>query len=137
MTFFLQAKKLLLQDTSLNHEYLMIDGIRSFTDASARLILGENSTIIKEKRYCAIQTISGTGAVRLGADILHEFRKEGTHVYISNPTWGNHEAIFKKAGFASVLKYEYWDPETRGLNWDSMMKTFRVCFYFLKIFLDL
>ena len=49
-----------------------------------------------------MQTISGTGAVRLGADFLARFRK--APVYISDPTWGNHISIFQDAGF-DVRKY--------------------------------
>lgn len=73
---------------SLNHEYLSIEGLQSFTDSSARFILGNDSAVIAQKRYAAVQTISGTGAVRLGAEFLARFFK-GAKVLVSRPTWGN------------------------------------------------
>ncbi|KAJ1552142.1 Aspartate aminotransferase, cytoplasmic [Cladochytrium tenue] len=115
-----KAKAILNSDASLNHEYLSIDGLASFTDAAARLILGDDSPIIKEKRYVAVQAISGTGALRLGADFLVRFRK--APVYISTPTWVNHSQIFGDAGF-DVRTYPYWDPKTKGLAFDGLIKT--------------
>ena len=69
------------QNTGLDHEYLPIEGLKSFTDASVRLILGNDVG-----NYAAVQTLSGTGACRLGADFLKQISPNAT-VYISNPTW--------------------------------------------------
>jgi aspartate aminotransferase len=71
----------------------------------------------------SFQTLSGTGAVRLGAEFLARFRK--SIAYISNPTWGNHTAIFKDCGF-EVREYNYWNPATKGLNWESFSNTLEV-----------
>ena len=71
----------------LDHEYLSIEGLQSFTDSSARFILGRENAVITEKRYAAVQTISGTGAVRLGAEFLARFFR-GAKVLVSRPTWG-------------------------------------------------
>ncbi|KAJ3030226.1 UNVERIFIED_CONTAM: Aspartate aminotransferase, cytoplasmic [Siphonaria sp. JEL0065] len=115
-----KVKQNLLTDPTLNHEYLSIDGLRTFTDASAKMILGAESRAVKEKRFGGIQQISGTGAVRLGADLLFKVKKEST-VYISDPTWGNHFQIFGDAGF-TVKTYKYWDAATRGLAFDEFIK---------------
>ncbi|ORY53027.1 PLP-dependent transferase [Rhizoclosmatium globosum] len=96
-----KVKQNLLTDPTLNHEYLAIDGLRTFTDASAKMILGADSRAIKEKRFLGVQQISGTGAVL----------KKGATVYISDPTWGNHFQIFGDAGF-TVKTYKYWNPAT-------------------------
>ncbi|KAJ3095709.1 Aspartate aminotransferase [Phlyctochytrium planicorne] len=119
-----KAEIAIVNDKSLDHEYLPIDGLRSFTDASARLILGADSPAIHQKRYVAIQTISGTGAVRLGADFLAKFQPKGTTALISDPTWGNHFAIFGDAGF-KVEKYRYWDAVRRNLAFDDFLGTLR------------
>ncbi|KAJ3390112.1 Aspartate aminotransferase, cytoplasmic [Entophlyctis sp. JEL0112] len=108
-----KVKERLLSDPALNHEYLAIDGLRSFTDASAKMILGSDSAAIKENRFAGVQAISGTGAVRLGADLLHKI-KPNASVYVSSPTWGNHISIFEDAGFG-VKTYKYWDATARGL----------------------
>ncbi|KAJ3071129.1 Aspartate aminotransferase, cytoplasmic [Podochytrium sp. JEL0797] len=116
-----KVEQKIVADPTLNHEYLAIDGLRSFTDASAKMILGAESSAIKEKRFLGVQQISGTGAVRLGADLLHKIKKDST-VYISDPTWGNHFQIFGDAGFA-VKTYKYWDAATRGLAFPEFLNS--------------
>ncbi|ORY53787.1 PLP-dependent transferase [Rhizoclosmatium globosum] len=110
-----KAKAQLLADPNANHEYFGLDG-------SARLILGPNSSAITSKRYTAIQTVSGTGANRLAADFLSRFRP--ATVYITNPTWGNHPKIFG-AAHLPVVEYQYWNPQTRTLNYDILLDNLR------------
>ncbi|RKO84057.1 pyridoxal phosphate-dependent transferase, partial [Blyttiomyces helicus] len=119
-----KAERLLLDDPALDHEYLPIDGLGTFTDAAAKLILGAESGAIRDGRVTACQSISGTGALRLGAEFLARFHR--APVYISNPTWANHRAIFNDAGF-EVRDYPYWDASTRGLAFDAMISTLQVC----------
>jgi aspartate aminotransferase, cytoplasmic len=119
-----KAEHLIVNDMTLDHEYLPIDGLKSFTEASVRLMLGPDSVAITEKRYASAQTISGTGACSLGADFLYRFANYGP-VYISNPTWANHRAIFQLAGFEDIREYPYWDAKTKGLDLDGMLSTFK------------
>jgi aspartate aminotransferase, cytoplasmic len=118
-----KAELMIVQDATLDHEYSNIDGIASFTAASIKLMLGDNSSAILSKRVASAQTISGTGACRLGADFLARFAK--APVYIPNPTWGNHTSIFADAGFTDIRQYTYWDPNTRGLNFAGVMESFK------------
>lgn len=75
------------ESENINHEYLPVCGPDSFTKASVALLLGEDSPAIKENRAHGVQSLSGTGALRLGAEFLS--RKLGrTTVYYSDPTWG-------------------------------------------------
>jgi aspartate aminotransferase len=104
----------------LDHEYLPIDGLPGFVKASPKLMLGASNPALAN--IAAAQTISGTGACRLGADFLARFAK--APVYISNPTWGNHRSIFSDAGFDDIREYPYWDPTRRQLNFDGIMKSF-------------
>jgi aspartate aminotransferase len=110
----------------MDHEYLPIEGLASFTEASARFMLGKDSPVIAEKRYTAVQAVSGTGAVRFGAELLAEFKK-GAKGYISNPTWGNHRSIFQMCGI-SVGEYRYWNPKTNSLDIDGMLEDLKVRF---------
>jgi aspartate aminotransferase len=64
-----QAESLLAAQ-NLDKEYAPITGVAEFTEASARLLLGENSDVIKNKQYGTTQTISGTGALKVGAEFL-------------------------------------------------------------------
>lgn len=91
LSVHLQATKILLDDETLDHEYLPITGLPEFTAAAAKLILGASSPVIKEGRTVSVQTISGTGANHLGALFLSRFYNwEGgaKRVWLSNPTWG-------------------------------------------------
>lgn len=88
-----QATEVLLNDPSIDHEYLPITGLPEFTSAAARLILGADSPAIAEKRVVSVQTISGTGANHLGALFLSRFYEFNgpKRVYVSDPTWSTSE----------------------------------------------
>lgn len=75
------------ESETINHEYLPVCGPDSFTKAAVSLLLGEDSPAIKEHRAHGVQSLSGTGALRLGAEFL--VSKLGRKVvYYSDPTWG-------------------------------------------------
>ncbi|XP_067008255.2 aspartate aminotransferase, cytoplasmic [Anabrus simplex] len=102
-------------DKSLNHEYLMYLGDDSFRQAATRLLLGDKNPAILEGRAIGIQSISGTGAIRVGAEFLRRVLKFKT-VYICNPTWDNHHRIFNLTGYSSIREYRYWDAAKKGLD---------------------
>ncbi|KAI1373264.1 pyridoxal phosphate-dependent transferase [Hypoxylon crocopeplum] len=115
-----KADEILRNDPELNHEYAPIAGIASFTSKAAELILGGvDSPAIKEKRVTSVQTISGTGAVHLGALFLAKFYTGNKKVYLSDPTWANHNQIFTNVG-VPIAKYPYFSKETRGLDFEGM-----------------
>ena len=70
-----------------------------------QVILGKDSPIIKDKKVAICQSLSGTGALRISAEFLAQYNP-GVDVYCSDPTWGNHHAIFAKAGL-KTHKYRY------------------------------
>lgn len=109
------------ESLSINHEYLPVCGIESFTKASVKLLLGDNSSAITENRAFGVQTLSGTGALRLGAEFLTT-RLGRRVVYYSDPTWENHHKVFAAAGFTDLRKYRYWDPQTRGVDITGMLE---------------
>ncbi|CZT45490.1 probable aspartate aminotransferase, cytoplasmic [Rhynchosporium secalis] len=116
-----KADELLRNDPALNHEYLPIAGLATFTSAAAKLILGADSAALSEKRTCSVQTISGTGAVHLGALFLSRFYPGKPTVYFSNPTWANHNQIFSNVGIP-IKTYPYFSKETKGLDFAGMKK---------------
>lgn len=63
-------------DAKLDKEYAGIVGLTDFTDAAAKLAFGENSEVVKSKRNATVQAISGTGALRVGAEFLVKLRKK-------------------------------------------------------------
>jgi len=99
-----QAEKALydgLQAAELNKEYLPIRGDDNFAQCAKELLYGSDSIAIKENRIGSVQSISGTGALRLAGEFLSKWGGKPT-VYLSNPTWGNHATIFKGAGLIKI-----------------------------------
>ncbi|KAI4616339.1 uncharacterized protein J4E87_008852 [Alternaria ethzedia] len=117
-----KADDRLRDDPNLNHEYLPIAGLAEFTTASQKLVLGGDSPAIKEKRVTSLQTISGTGAVHLGALFLAKFYKTQSQrtAYFSDPTWANHFQIFSNVGL-EYKTYPYFSKKTKGLDFDGMI----------------
>jgi len=100
------------------HDYLPFKGWDVFTKSSAAFAFGPDSPLIKEKKVATVQAISGTGALRVGAEFLARFLPpslKGTSVYLPDPTYVNHNPIFKNNGF-SLKKYRYYDSKTNGLD---------------------
>lgn len=110
----------LLLDDNLNHEYLPILGLPEFRSASSKVALGDDSCAIKEGRVGAVQCLGGTGALRIGADFLRRWHNgknnTSTPIYVSAPTWENHNGVFSDAGFTDIRPYHYWDGAKRGLD---------------------
>lgn len=86
--------------------------------------MGGDSPAIREKRICTLQTISGTGAVHLGALFLSKFHPSRPKIYLSSPTWANHNQIFTNAGL-SIANYPYFSAQTKGLDIDGMLDGLR------------
>jgi len=59
-----------ITDANVDHEYLPIGGLAAFNKAAITLALGEDNAYLKEKKYVTLQTLSGTGALRVGAAFL-------------------------------------------------------------------
>ncbi|CAL1704934.1 unnamed protein product [Somion occarium] len=122
-----KVTEILLNDPGLDHEYLPITGLPSFTSAAAKLILGADSPAITGDRVASVQTISGTGANHLGALFLsrfYGFGEGGRKVWLSNPTWVNHFAIFNNVSIEPIT-YPYYDPDTIGLAFQPFLNTLR------------
>ena len=100
--------------------YLPIDGIAAYNQAVQKLLFGEGSAVITEKRAITAEALGGTGALKIGADLIRRFSPAGTVVYISDPSWENHRAIFEGAGF-EVRTYPYYDAASHGLNFQGML----------------
>ncbi|XVF49174.1 hypothetical protein PTKIN_Ptkin03bG0247200 [Pterospermum kingtungense] len=115
-----KAEQLLVNDQSRVKEYLPILGLAEFNKLSAKLILGDDSPAIQENRVATAQCLSGTGSLRVGAEFLAKHYHQLT-IYIPLPSWGNHVKVFTMAGL-SVKTYRYYDPTTRGLNFQGLLE---------------
>ncbi|VVT56700.1 uncharacterized protein SAPINGB_P005221 [Magnusiomyces paraingens] len=119
----LEAEKRVL-DQNLNKEYAPITGIPSFTSGAAELAYGEFSPVITQNRLAITQSISGTGALRIGADFVSRFFGK-KKIYIPNPTWANHKNIFRDAGMEAV-SYRYYNKDTIGLDFEGLLEDLRL-----------
>jgi len=99
--------------------YLPIDGIAAYDKATQALVFGADSDVVKNSRAVTVQAVGGTGALKVGADFLKRVSPDAA-VYISNPSWENHRALFESAGF-DVRDYDYYDASTRSLNFEGFL----------------
>jgi aromatic-amino-acid transaminase len=101
-----------------NRGYLPIDGLAAYDQAVRALVFGAGSAAVREKRVVTVQALGGTGGLKVGADFLRQLSPQAK-VWISNPSWENHRALFEAAGFA-VEAYPYYDAKTHGLDFAGM-----------------
>jgi aromatic-amino-acid transaminase len=109
----------LLTDKGGPHVYLPIDGIAAYDRAVRNLIFGAESEVVQAGRVITVQALGGTGSLKIGADFLQRFAP-GAQVWISDPSWENHRALFEGAGF-TVNVYPYYQASTHGLDIDGMI----------------
>ncbi len=105
-------------ETVMPKGYLPIDGIPAYDRAVQQLAFGADSDVIREGRAVTVQAIGGTGALKVAADFLRRVNP-GAQVWISDPSWENHRALFEGAGF-TVGVYPYYDAATHGLDFAGM-----------------
>ncbi|OGA32365.1 MAG: aromatic amino acid aminotransferase [Betaproteobacteria bacterium RIFCSPLOWO2_12_FULL_62_13b] len=99
--------------------YLPIDGLAAYDKVVQSLVFGADSAALKEGRIVTVQSLGGTGGLRVGADFLRRTAPDAT-LWISDPSWENHRAVFESAGF-KVNTYPYYDANTRGVDFDAML----------------
>lgn len=111
----------MLDEKYKDKEYAGIAGLPEFTKVSAELAYGLDSSVLKDKRLAISQSISGTGALRIGGEFLSRFHPGPRKILFPTPTWGNHTPIFKDSRL-EVGGYRYFDPKTNGLDFDGMIQ---------------
>ncbi len=109
-----------LTDRLAPRGYLPIDGLQAYDKAAQALVFGAGSELLGSGRIITVQALGGTGALKLAADFLRK-ALPGAGVWISDPSWENHRALFEGAGF-TVNNYRYYDPSTHGLDFAGMTR---------------
>ncbi|MEB4676559.1 aromatic amino acid transaminase [Enterobacteriaceae bacterium G50] len=115
------AEKRLAAEPHSASLYLPMEGLNSYRQAIAPLLFGADHPVLAEKRVATIQTLGGSGALKVGADFLKRYFPD-SGVWVSDPTWENHVAIFEGAGF-TVNTYPWFDAETNGVRVDALLET--------------
>jgi aromatic-amino-acid transaminase len=111
-----------LAESPLPRSYLPIDGIQAYDKAAQALVFGADHAVLRDGRTVTVQALGGTGGLKLGADLLRRLDPKA-EVWISDPSWENHRALFEYAGF-KVNAYPYYDAESHGLKFEAMMAAF-------------
>lgn len=103
--------------------YLPMEGLNSYRHAIAPLLFGADHPVLQQQRVATIQTLGGSGALKVGADFLKRYFLE-SGVWVSDPTWENHVAIFAGAGF-EVSTYPWYDEATNGVRFNDLLATLK------------
>lgn len=103
--------------------YLPMEGLNCYRHAIAPLLFGADHPVLKQQRVATIQTLGGSGALKVGADFLKRYFPE-SGVWVSDPTWENHVAIFAGAGF-EVSTYPWYDEATNGVRFNDLLATLK------------
>ncbi|ASK27865.1 amino acid aminotransferase [Neisseria chenwenguii] len=102
--------------------YLPMEGLAAYRSAVQKLLFGADSAALAEGRIATVQTLGGSGALKVGADFIHRWFPDAK-VYVSDPTWDNHRSIFEGAGF-EVGVYPYYDAASVGVKFAEMKAFF-------------
>ncbi|ADZ92547.1 amino acid aminotransferase [Marinomonas mediterranea] len=108
-------------ENEITKSYLGVYGAPEFSPIIQDLLLGKDSNVIKQGRIQSTQTPGGTGALKVAADFISA-NLDGARLWVSDPTWGNHQSIFNSAG-VEVITYPYYDAVTNGVRFEEMMAT--------------
>jgi aromatic-amino-acid transaminase len=112
-----------LAEKSAPRSYLPIDGLPAYDRAVRELVFGAGSPAVRENRVITVQTLGGTGGLKIGADFLRRLLPQ-SQIWISDPSWENHRALFENAGF-TVNNYPYYDAPSHGINFNGMLQSLK------------
>lgn len=101
--------------------YLPMEGLNTYRHTIAPLLFGADHPVLQQQRVATIQTLGGSGALKVGADFLKRYFPDAG-VWVSDPTWENHIAIFAGAGF-EVSTYPWYDDATNGIRFNDLLAT--------------
>ncbi len=109
----------ILLEKEKSKSYLPISGDPVYAANVQKLLFGETGEVISSGRAVTVHAPGGTGALRVGGDLLKKFYPEAK-MWISSPTWANHKGVFNTAGF-ELAEYAYYNAETKDLDFDAMV----------------
>ncbi|WP_150291508.1 amino acid aminotransferase [Sphingobium estronivorans] len=110
-----KAAEAQLVETQATKSYLGAEGDVRFAELLAEVAFGTGSD-----RLTGVQTPGGTGALRLGAELIARSRP-GATVWIGTPTWPNHAPIFRDAGLA-IQTHRFFDVASAAIDFDAMVE---------------
>jgi aromatic-amino-acid transaminase len=118
-----RAAELAVVEAAGPRPYLPMEGAANFRSAVQALLFGAHHPAIAAGRIATIQGVGSSGGLKVGADLLKRYFPD-SKVYLSDPTWDNHRAVFEGSGH-SCETYPYYDPATGGLRFDALLAHFK------------
>ncbi|MBB3283636.1 MULTISPECIES: amino acid aminotransferase [unclassified Roseateles] len=100
--------------------YLPMEGAANFRTEVQKLLFGADSEALKSNRVATIQGVGSSGGLKVGADFIKRYFPDSA-IYLSDPTWDNHRAVFEGSGL-ECRSYPYYDAKTGGLRFDAMLQ---------------
>jgi aromatic-amino-acid transaminase len=98
--------------------YLPIEGSAAMRSAVQGLLFGAEHPAVKAGRVATLQTVGSSGGLKVGADFIKRWLP-ASGLWVSDPTWDNHRAMFEGAG-VPVSTYPYYDAATGGVRFAEM-----------------
>ncbi|CAH1962270.1 unnamed protein product [Acanthoscelides obtectus] len=114
-----EAEKI-IKNKYQDKEYSYFSGMEDYNSLAVKLLLGDDSVFICQKRTATVQAVGGSGALYVSGKFMAQFFPGNTCIYLPQPTWANHEAIFKFVGL-EVAWYRYCDPKVSKLDFEGLM----------------
>ena len=118
-----RAAELAVVEAAGARPYLPMEGAANFRSAVQALLFGAEHPAIKAGRIATIQGVGSSGGLKVGADLLKRYFSD-SKVYLSDPTWDNHRAVFEGSGHVCET-YPYYDAATGGLRFDELLARFK------------
>ncbi|MFG6485165.1 aromatic amino acid transaminase [Roseateles sp. BYS78W] len=118
-----RAAELAVVEAAGARPYLPMEGAANFRSAVQALLFGPEHPAIKAGRIATIQGVGSSGGLKVGADLLKRYFPD-SKIYLSDPTWDNHRAVFEGSGHVCET-YPYYDPATGGVRFDALLAAFK------------
>ncbi|MBV8036502.1 amino acid aminotransferase [Roseateles sp.] len=118
-----RAAELAVVEAAGARPYLPMEGAANFRSAVQALLFGPRHAAIQAGRIATIQGVGSSGGLKVGADLLKRYFPD-SKVYLSDPTWDNHRAVFEGSGHVCET-YPYYDPASGGLRFDELLARFK------------
>ena len=112
-----------LMELETTKSYQGMAGDPDYNQRMMELLLGKDHSILSTGRVKSIQAPGGSGALRVGAEVIRRARPE-SKLWVGIPTWPNHIPLLGSAGF-DIKQYPYYDMDARQVYTEKMMETLR------------
>lgn len=108
-----------LLESEKTKSYLTIEGTSEYGLAVQKLLFGTDSDIVTNKLAKTAQAPGGTGALRVAGEFIKRHLGD-VKIWISNPTWANHNGVFSAAGL-EIAQYSYYNAEAKDKDFAAMV----------------